>query len=213
METAGIGFTTEDLPPLGMTPLESRFDFRIWWEESRRHLPFDLEIGFGKGAFLLAEGRHEPHVNFLGVEYVRQFWLFAADRIRRHGLPNVKMLYSDAVAFVGWRCPDAVFRNVHIYFPDPWPKTKHNRRRMVQESNLRDIHRILAPGGQVRIVTDHEDYFAWMEEHAARVADLYDRQPFEKSLGVAADEVVGTNFERKYRREGRPFHAMSLVRR
>ncbi|MHB1156913.1 MAG: tRNA (guanosine(46)-N7)-methyltransferase TrmB [Phycisphaerales bacterium] len=212
LDVGDIGREIKDLPPLGETAETSRFDFRNWWPVELRDRPYELEIGSGKGTFLLQQAaRHIPggEVNYLGIEWAREFWRFAADRIRRHGLTNVRLLHADATEFVTWRCGDRVFRRVHIYFPDPWPKTRHHKRRSIQVPFLRQLHRVLTDDGLIRIVTDHDDYFTWIEQHAAQVADLFERQPFAPG-SVEEGEIVGTNFERKYRREGRPFHAMTL---
>jgi tRNA G46 methylase TrmB len=84
---------------------------------------------------------------------------------------------------------------------------------VVQLDSLRAFHRLLQPGGELRLVTDHPDLWAWYEAHVAQVTDLFERRAFERPSSAGEGEVVGTNFERKYRREGRPFHAMTLVRR
>ena len=208
-----FGLTRDDLPALGLDPAASRFDMRAWWDPQRRALPIELEIGSGKGTFLVQQAQRTPEVNYLGIEWAREYWRYAADRIRRHQLTAVRMLHADAAEFVHWHCPDALFRQVHVYFPDPWPKKRHHKRRFVQESNLRRLHRVIEPGGFVRIVTDHDAYFAWIEQHVEAVGDLFDRLPFERPISAAEGEIVGTNFERKYRREGRPFHGLTLSKR
>lgn len=212
MDPGEYGLTMDDLPEMGASPEATRFDFRVWWPEERRGLPFELEIGSGKGTFLVQQAEQLPDVNYLGIEYARQFWLYTADRIRRRALAGVRALYCDATTFVRWYCPDAMFRQVHIYFPDPWPKARHHKRRHFTAEFLRELHRVMTADGVIRVVTDHDDYFEWMQEHAAQVTDLFERQPFEKPVSADAGEVVGTNFERKYKREGRPFNAMSLKR-
>ncbi len=213
LEPGPVGRTRDDLPPLGDTPAQSRFDLRRWWPDDRHDLPLELEIGSGKGTFLVQQAARTPGVNYLGIEYAHAFWLHAADRIRRHGLPGVRMLWADAGEFVTWHCPDASFRQVHIYFPDPWPKKRHHKRRLINEPFLHELRRVLDDDGFVRIVTDHDDYFAWIEHHVSRVAAMFERLPFERPRGADDGEIVGTNFERKYRREGRPFHGMTLRKR
>ena len=212
LDVGHIGLGPDALPAMADTAEATRFDVRSWWSEDRRDLPFELEIGSGKGTFLVQQSQQLPDVNYLGIEYAGQFARYAADRLRRHNLNHVRMLAYDATVFVQWYCPDAIFRQVHIYFPDPWPKSRHNKRRLIQAPLLRELHRVLTPGGFVRIVTDHDDYFTWIEDHVSQVADVFERQPFERPIGAGDDEVVGTNFERKYRREGRPFNALSLKR-
>lgn len=215
LDPGGVGLTTETLPPLPDPCAPVRVDVRSWFPEPGR--PMEIEIGTGKGTFLCAQAAARPDVNFLGIEVSRPFWLYAADRARRHGLTNVRLLLADAADFLHWRCPDAVARVIHLYFPDPWPKRRHHRRRIVQDRFLADVHRVLEPGGQLRLVTDHDEYWAWIDEHLARwtaggsdAGPVFERLPFAGSAGHR--ELVGTNFERKYRRQGRDFHAVILRR-
>ncbi|MBX3364792.1 MAG: tRNA (guanosine(46)-N7)-methyltransferase TrmB [Phycisphaeraceae bacterium] len=182
--------------------------------------PLEIEIGSGKGTFLVQEARARPTTNFLGIEWAKEFFAYAADRIRRQQVGNVRLLHADAVEFLRWRVPDASVSVIHLYFSDPWPKTRHHKNRVVQDRFLADAHRTLIPGGELRIVTDHDGYWAWMEEHFARWCSpgtgedhpLFARVAFAPPVGAGVGELVGTNFERKYAREGRPFHATTLVK-
>jgi tRNA (guanine-N7-)-methyltransferase len=213
LDPGEVGWTREDLPPIGTTPEATRFDLRQLWPAALRDRPVELEIGSGKGTFLVQQAAAAPHVLYLGIEYARAFWRHAADRLRRHGLTNVRMLHADAGEIVHWYVADAALRQVHIYFPDPWPKKRHHKRRLIQTPFLHELHRVLEPKGMVRIVTDHDDYFTWIEQHVAEAAELFEPLPFERPVSADPGEVVGTNFERKYRREGRPFHALTLHKR
>jgi len=206
LNPTGFGIAQESLPPLDHGPI----DLQTWFEQP---LPMELEIGSGKGTFLIQHAPLHPQINFLGLEYARAFWRHAADRIRRHNLPNVRLLHAEAGMFLRNYVADAMFQQIHIYFPDPWPKKRHHKRRLIQEPALRDLHRTLAADGCVRIATDHEDYFQWMLEHAAKVTDIFDRESFRSPSSAEDGELVGTNFERKYRREGRSFHGMVLRKR
>lgn len=186
----------------------------------------EVEIGSGKGTFLVQEAARRPETNFLGIEWAGEFYRYAADRVGRHGLTNVRMLCADAASFLRWRLPSETVRVVHLYFPDPWPKARHHKKRTVRDDVLESIHRVLSPGGELRVVTDHDGYWSWMEAHWERWtspdawallgrSDRAELGPFERvtfeRVGSAGDEeLVGTNFERKYRREGRPFHAAVL---
>jgi tRNA (guanine-N7-)-methyltransferase len=213
LDPGSIGLTMSDLPPVGDDPSASRIDLRQWWPADRRDLPIELEIGCGKGTFLVQQAGVQPNVNFLGIEWAKQFWRYAADRLRRNGADHVRVLHGDARSFVTWYVPDESFHLVHIYFPDPWPKKRHHKRRIIDDVMLRQLHRVIEPSGRLRIVTDHDDYRAWIEDHLAGVEDLFEPVPFDRPASAGDDEVVGTNFERKYRREGRPFHAWERVRR
>jgi tRNA (guanine-N7-)-methyltransferase len=211
-----VGIEMRSLPPLPDAASADAarallaFDPRRWFPAPNRR--FELEIGSGKGTFLLQQAELEPETNFLGIEWAGEFWAYAADRIRRRGLANVKLLHGDATEFIRTRVPDAAVSVIHLYFSDPWPKTRHHKRRVIQDHTLREFHRILVPHGELRIVTDHDELWAWDVEHAERAGALFTRRAFEKPASAGEGEVVGTNFERKFRREGRPFHAMTLVK-
>ena len=220
LDPGTVGLTADDLGPLPddilSNPAAAHIDPRGWFPDPT--LPFELEIGSGKGTFLIQQAAGQPGTNFLGIEWAHEFYAYAADRLRRRGVPNVRLLNADAVEFMHWRCPDGIARVIHLYFSDPWPKSRHHRRRVVQDRFLADAHRVLGPGGELRIVTDHEEYWAWMQEHFARWCTgsaetdhpLFERRAFDPPASAAEGELVGTNFERKYKREGRPFHATSL---
>ncbi len=218
----------DDLPALPDTiaaePRAGFLDPRAWFGDPSR--PFEIEVGSGKGTFLVQEagGAERQGHNFLGIEWAREYAEYAADRVRRHALTNVRILHTDAGEFLRWRTPDAIATVIHLYFPDPWPKSRHHRRRMFQDRFLEDARRILVPGGELRVVTDHDDYWAWMQDRAKawlRPRDPaapdspggFERREFNPPVSAGEGELVGTNFERKYRREGRPFNALVLRRR
>jgi tRNA (guanine-N7-)-methyltransferase len=218
-----IGVTRGDageLPPLPddalTNPNGARIDVRRWFPHPGQRL--EIEIGSGKGTFLVNQAAAAPDTNYLGIEWAHEFYLYTADRVRRHALRNVRMLHTDATEFLQWRLPDAIAAVVHLYFSDPWPKKKHHRRRVVQDAFLAQVHRVLMPGGELRVVTDHDEYWVWMEEHFARWCgpdaarqDLrFERQPFTPPEWVGEDQLVGTNYERKFKRDDRPAHAVVL---
>ncbi|MDA0803326.1 MAG: tRNA (guanosine(46)-N7)-methyltransferase TrmB [Planctomycetota bacterium] len=208
LEPGAWGIDRNGLPPSEAGRIGPEFFF-TGRDESR---PFDLEIGSGKGTFLLQQSALEPATDFLGIEWTGEFYRYAADRIRRHERPNVRVLYGDAVEFLSGWLRDGCVRVIHLYFSDPWPKGRHHKRRVIQDHSLAEFHRVLQPGGELRIVTDHDALWAWMQEHAARHTNLFSRSPFERPASAAEGEFVGSNFERKYAREGRPFHSMTLTR-
>ncbi len=221
LDPGTVGVREEELPSLpddvASRPDAARIDPRCWFERSE--LPFEIEIGSGKGTFLLEEASRHPDTNFLGIEIAREFYAYAADRCRRRGLGNVRMLCADAGEFLHWRVRDGVVDSIHLYFPDPWPKSRHHKRRIVQDRFLEDARRVLKSGGELRIVTDHDDYWAWMESFFERWAPAHGGGPFIRRMWSGRSpesgeggEIVGTNFERKYAREGRSFHAIVLER-
>lgn len=215
LDPGAVGVTGDELPPLPDEaigdPEAGRLDPRLWFAEQGR--PLEIEIGSGKGTFLVQQAAARPGVNYLGVEWAREFYLYAADRCRRRGLANVRMVCGDAAELLRWRIASGVASVIHLYFPDPWPKKKHHRRRIVRDRFLEDCARVLEQGGELRVVTDHADYWSWMEQHFARwcgEGGAFERLAFDRPESAEEGELVGTNFERKYRREGRPFHGAVL---
>jgi tRNA (guanine-N7-)-methyltransferase len=172
--------------------------------------PLELEIGSGKGTFLLAESGARPDVNFLGIEYARRYWIFAADRLRRGERANARVVLAEASAFLREFVPDESFSAVHVYFPDPWPKTRHHRRRLVNPAFLHLVASKLKPGARLSIATDHRDYFDRIAA-AIREAPLA-RVDFRRTSAALEEESVGSNFERKYRREGRMLYMIAATK-
>jgi tRNA (guanine-N7-)-methyltransferase len=212
MDPGSYGIAHDDLPPFE----QGRIDFATWFPPQAPGAapkPLELEIGSGKGTFLVNQALATPEINYIGIEWARAYWLYASDRARRNDATNVRVVRTDAAAFVRQYCADNCFRQVHIYFPDPWPKARHNKRRILQEPFYRELHRVLQAQGLIRIATDHADYFEWMNSHLIPVVDLFEKLPFESPASAGQGELVGSNFERKYRREGRPFHSMILRRK
>jgi len=121
--------------------------------------PVEMEIGMGKGTFITEAAKAHPDINYFGIEWANWFWKYASDRLRRNGCLNARTIRNDAVFFVKEYVPADSLSVLHVYFPDPWPKTRHNKRRLIQESFMREIERILIPGGRLQVVTDHKDYF------------------------------------------------------
>ena len=210
LDVGNVGIDRPDLGPLESGPV----DPRAWFArpQGADPAPLELEIGSGKGTFLVQQASGAPEVDFIGVEVARAFWRYAADRCRRRGLTNVRIVHAEAGIFLRYFMPARCFRQVHVYFPDPWPKKRHQKRRLIQEPFLRDVHRTLQPGGLVRIVTDHRDYFQWICEHVEATTDILERLPYERAESAGPGEIAGTNFERKYAREGRELHTMILRR-
>lgn len=182
-----------------------------WAELFGNDHPVEMEIGSGKGTFITEQAKARPEVNFFGIEYARWFWRYASDRLRRNKCMNARTVRAEAAYFLAEFVPDASIAVLHIYFPDPWPKKRHHKRRLIQPKFMPAVERILVPGGRLQVVTDHKDYFEQIEP-AVRGANFtvvdYNRP------GSAGDgEFVGTNFERKYQREGRPFYAIAAVKK
>src|SRR5687767_5106903 len=135
-----------------------------WGEMFGNDRPVELEIGMGKGTFITEQARARPEVNFFGIEWARWFWRYASDRLRRHGCTNARTVRAEALYFLTECARDESLRVLHVYFPDPWPKKRHHKRRLIQEPFLRQAERVLMRNGRLQIVTDHKDYFEQIEQ-------------------------------------------------
>ena len=177
-----------------------------------RKRPVEMEIGSGKGTFLVEQAKAFPETNFFGIEWANKFYKYAVDRMERWQLCNVRLLRTDAAIFIKDHVVDASIKMFHLYFPDPWPKKSHHKRRFFCDENLAQIHRILQANGIVNIATDHENYFEQMTDVAGKAiqAGLFEEIPFIRPAGAADGELVGTNFERKYIKEGRHTYTLAL---
>jgi len=181
-----------------------------WSEMFGNDHPVEMEIGIGKGTFITEQARARPDVNFFGIEWARWFWRYASDRLRRHECTNARTVRAEALYFLTEFVRDESLSVIHVYFPDPWPKKRHHKRRLIQEPFLRQAERVLVPGGRLQMVTDHKDYFEQIEQVVG--ASPLTVVDYNRPGSAGEGEFVGTNFERKYAREGRPFYAVAAVK-
>ena len=172
--------------------------------------PVELEIGSGKGLFLINAASNASSHNFLGVELARKYARMAAERLARRQLANAKIWRGDARLVMGRLVPEASLRAVHVYFPDPWWKKRHKKRRVFTEELVEQIDRALEPGGGLRVASDVEEYFALIQSLIA--ANSRFREEPVPALARPDHELdYLSNFERKYRIEGRPIFRAHYV--
>ncbi|MEP0847512.1 MAG: tRNA (guanosine(46)-N7)-methyltransferase TrmB [Phycisphaerae bacterium] len=172
----------------------------------------ELEIGTGKAGFLLRRAREHPEINFLGIEWANEFYRFAADRMRRWGVRNVRILRTDAGRFVREICPRASLAALHVYHPDPWPKRRHQRRRLFQPPFVDAAVECLLPGARWAVQTDHAEYFEVIRGLLLAHPRLEEIAFDDPAFGIE-DERVETNFAIKYLKEGRPMYRIAVRRR
>ena len=167
--------------------------------------PVELEIGSGKGLFLVTSAKSNPQHYFVGIELAAKFANRAAVRIAKHNVDNARMLRGDAKRFLMSVVPDQSVNHLHVYFPDPWWRNKHKKRRVLNEETLADIYRVLKPGGRFHFWTDVLDYY---EHICGAVMDttafLGPRYVPEKPSAHSMDFT--THFERRARTHGQPVY-------
>jgi tRNA (guanine-N7-)-methyltransferase len=161
--------------------------------------PVVLEIGSGKGRFLITSAQEQPERNFIGIEKSLHYHRLIRDRVLRRGLRNIRLINYDAFLVLQKMLADASLAEVHIYFPDPWPRHREQKRRIIRPEVLAEIRRVLVPGGYGIYVTDHRQYF----EAAAPLIEAHFRA--ERRI-PGLDDRPRTNYEAKYREEGRPVY-------
>jgi len=171
------------------------------------HLPVELEIGPGKGAFVLERASSRPEVNILAVEWAGPCAYYTADRVHRAGLRNVRVIHADATLVLPM-LPPASIQRLHIYFPDPWPKYRHRHRRLIKAPFLETARRVLRVGGWLGLLTDHAGYYRQMRTALAAVGGLM-RVPWDP---ISQGGGVRSNFLLKYARQGRRLHALAALR-
>jgi len=200
---------------LSLEDLQSRIDPAPGWridfaQVFGRAGPVHIEIGTGRATFLLNQAKAQPDVNFLGIERAKKFYRYAVDRIGRSGLTNVRIVRTDAAAFLADFVPDGCVDCFHIYFPDPWPKRRHHKRRFLNEVNLQQLLRCLKPAGQLRIATDDGDYFDQIRRLIAAQGETLEAIEFLPAAGTEKGELTGTNYERKYVKDRRQIYTLAL---
>jgi tRNA (guanine-N7-)-methyltransferase len=171
-----------------------------------RRAPLELEIGSGKARFLIDAARRHPGHDFLGVEMSLAYYRICRDRVDRSGLTNARVLRAEGRRFLETALLPGSLAAIHVYFPDPWPRKRQRKRRLLDGLFLDLAASRLAPGGMLRIATDHPDYGALIAPLLASVPEL------EPRVWEDSPPPPPTHYEIKYAREGRPIWRFLLVK-
>ena len=168
--------------------------------------PIEVEIGSGKGRFIIRSSRDNPHTNYIGIERAYKFFTIMKERVEKARTVNVRLLRTEADYFIPAYVPPGSVQAFHIYFPDPWPKTKHRRRRLVNPDFFDMLRDRLAPGGCIRLATDFAEYFAIMLRTGRGCAGLEELYCRTIDPAGADPESGATHYERKYLMHGRAIY-------
>jgi tRNA (guanine-N7-)-methyltransferase len=206
-------------PPVKIEAPELRLDpERIlesldWTEAFGATGPVEIEIGIGKGRFLLASAEARPEVLHFGIEWANKYLRIAETRALKRGLKNVRFARLDGRELVERSVPTDSVSTYYVFYPDPWPKKRHHKRRFIRPETADHLARTLRSGGKLHVSTDHADYWEVIQE-------VLDAHPAFERLKEFGDESFPfppdqplTNFEAKYRIEGRRRRRASWRRR
>ena len=168
--------------------------------------PIEVDIGCGRGRFLLARAQGHPNVNFIGIDQsllrLRKIDRKAVSR----NLDNIRLVHADASRILAM-LPAQSISTFYVFFPDPWPKRRHHVRRLVSPSFINLIFQALAPRGSIHLCTDHADYFAWMLHHWRVETRFREIEPFIPT------EEEETDFGVLFRNQNLPTNRCSFQKR
>ena len=178
-----------------------KIDVNNFFQEKPREVW--LEIGFGAGEHIAWQAKRHPQIGFLGFEP----YLNGVASLVRHSvseeLSNIRIVPDDIRPFLV-KLPDRCLSRIFILFPDPWPKFKHKKRRIIQYETLSEFHRIMKPDAKLRIATDHLDYLSWILIHFTNFTGFHWLAQSPTDWRSRSNDWPQTRYEQKAIREGRP---------
>lgn len=170
--------------------------------------PLEVDLGAGDGSYTLSLAEHYPERNFLAVERLLGRVSKICRRSKEMGLTNLKVLRLESAYTAEWLLPRHSVSRLHLVCPDPWPKAKHHRRRMIQNEFLETVTNLLVPGGVFIFKTDHDEYFEWAEEYVTAFPKLQITDFPAENFDPKSD------FQRQWEAEGKRLqvlHCLSLL--
>lgn len=176
-----------------------------------RVAPLEIEVGCGKGLFLAAASAECPDRDFLGIELAQKYARFAAARLAKASAVNACVVHGDAWRLFQEYLFDASLAAVHVYFPDPWWKARHRKRRIMNEPFLRNVERTLTPGGTLHFWTDVDEYYETTLDLIRNTTRLLGPLPVEERA-AEHDLDYRTHFERRMRLHGLPVYRAQFRR-
>ena len=178
-----------------------------WSELFDRDAPTEVEIGSGKGKFLIELAITRPDRNILAVERSAKYHRLCCDRAARRGLTNVRLVRTTGEDLLFRLLAEGSVARFYILFPDPWPKKRHHKRRFFKADHVAAVTRALVPGGKMLVKSDHDDYARVILEVLAEAPGL---AMIDAKAAFAGLPVTG--FEQKYLAEGRTIHTFAFER-
>jgi tRNA (guanine-N7-)-methyltransferase len=176
-----------------------------------RTAPLEVEVGSGKGLFLQNAASGTAEHDLLGVEVAYKYARFIAARLAKREIANAKSVHGDALRLFRERIPGESLTAIHVYFPDPWWKARHHKRRVMTEAFLADVVRTLETGGRLHFWTDVKEYFDATLALIAQTTPLVG--PLEVPEKSAEHDLdFRTHFERRMRLHGEPVYRSEFIK-
>ncbi|MBI1364458.1 MAG: tRNA (guanosine(46)-N7)-methyltransferase TrmB [Alphaproteobacteria bacterium] len=180
-------------------PAEGAIDLRALFPGADA---FELEIGFGGGEHLAYQAARRPKSGFIGAEPFINGVAKLLVLIEENGLENIRVHFGDARPLIE-ALPDAALSSIYVLHPDPWPKKRHFKRRMISPWFFAEAARLLASGGRLRVASDIPDYVRWTLMHARKATDFEWTAQRASDWKTAPEDWPATRYEKKARGEGR----------
>jgi tRNA (guanine-N7-)-methyltransferase len=165
--------------------------------------PCEIEIGCGRGMFIIKSAREKSDMNYLGIELSARFFRMLKERVQKSAAQNIRVIRGEAGFILKKFVPENSVAAVHIYFPDPWPKKRHRKRRLINSGFVENIRCALVPGGQLCLATDFHDYFEEMLQAADACSGIEQLSLQVCAPHEAEPDKAATAYERKYLIQGR----------
>ncbi|MBI4388595.1 MAG: tRNA (guanosine(46)-N7)-methyltransferase TrmB [Nitrospinae bacterium] len=182
-----------------------------WNAEFGNHRPVHLEIGFGTGNFLLEMAIREPDYNFVGMDFYHKGIRRVITRVDKLLIKNIRIVYGDAREKVPVLFKDGQLGAVFINFPDPWPKKRHGKRRLIKPQFVRTLSEKLVPGGVVRVATDDEPY-------AMEMLSYFEGEPTLKNkiapmaFAPTREDTPRTKYEKHFINAGEKIYYLDFIK-
>jgi len=157
--------------------------------------PVEIEIGFGKGSFLVEQSSRNPNKNYLGIEKEKKYSYYTASRLIKRKITNCKLMINDASKILSTYILKNSIETIHTYFPDPWWKNRHQKRRIMSHDFLYSIINSLVPGGSFKFASDVPDYYFLTLKLMENMEGLCMNSASQESSGSV--NSLRTNFEKK----------------
>lgn len=186
-----------------ISQLEDTFNWSTLFGNSR---PVEVEFGCGKGRFIIRSAQENPEINYFGIEKSSKFFHLLKKRVSKSGLQNIRLIKWEASYFTKKYIPKCSVQTYHIYFPDPWPKKRHHKRRLVSVDFLESLTSSLKSKGCIYFATDYLDYFNNMVNLANACEILKEIYCHILRSSEANPEEAVTHYERKYLLQGRTIY-------